>query len=153
MRTFLEQPEATFYHVTTIENWLEIKNSGFNSKSGNIFVSRVGELPVLIAIAIEQLPEIYTTDEIVFIKLPQSKNNFTIDEIIADHQATVEWTQPFQNIINRNHIPIENIEFMMSLRLEPNRDFIFTYLTRIANSGQVNYTEHNIQQRALTLIY
>lgn len=153
MQTFLDQSEATFYHATTIENWQAIKTNGLNSKSGRIFVSRVGELPVLLAIAFEQLPEIYSTDEIVFIKLPQFKNNFTIDELIIDNQAGVEWTQPFQNIILRHHIPIENIELMMSLRLEPNRDFILAYLTQIANSGQVNYVEHNILQRALGLIY
>lgn len=155
MQTFLDQPEATFYHVTTIENWTTIQVNGLNSNAGKLFVSRVGELPVLLAIALEQLPEIYTTEEIVFIKLPQSKNNFTIAEVRPDNQAGVEWTQRFQNIILRTHIPIENIELMMKLHLgqEPQRTFLMTYLTRIANSGQVNYQNHSIAEQALQLNY
>ncbi len=155
MQTFLDQPEATFYHVPTIENWATIQVNGLNSNSGKLFVSRVGELPVLLAIALEQLPEIYTTEEIVFIKLPQSKNNFTVAEIKSDNQAGVEWTQRFQNIILRTHIPIENIELMMKLHLgqEPQRTFLMTYLTRIANSGQENYQNHSITERALQLNY
>lgn len=155
MQTFLNQPEATFYHVTSIENWATIKVNGLNLNSGRLFVSRIGELPVLLAIALEQLPEIYTTEEIVFIKLPQFKNNFTVAEIRPDNQAGVEWTQPFQNIVLRTHIPIENIELMMRLHLgqEPNRTLLMTYLTRIANSGQVNYQNHTITERANQLIY
>lgn len=155
MQTFLNQPEATFYHVTTIENWATIQVNGLNSNSGKIFVSRVGELPVLLAIALEQLPEIYTTEEIVFIKLPQSKNNFTVAEIRPDNQAGVEWTQRFQNIILRKHIPIENIELMMKLYLgqEHQRTFLMSYLTRVANSGQVNYQNHSIYEQALQLNY
>lgn len=155
MQKFLNQPEATFYHVTTIENWKKIQVNGLNLNSGRIFVSRVGELPVLLAIAFEQLPEIYTTEEIVFIKLPQSKNNFTLAEIRPDNQAGVEWTQPFQNIILRTHIPIENIELMMKLHLgeEHKRIFLMTYLTLIANSGQLNYQNHSIFERAMQLDY
>lgn len=155
MQTFLDQPEATFYHVTTIENWATIQLNGLNSNSGSIFVSRIGELPVLLAIALEQLPEIYTTEEIVFIKIPQSKNNFTAAEIRPDNQAGVEWTQRFQNIILRKHIPIENIELMMKFNLgqEPQRTFLMTYLTQIANSGQVNYQNHSISVQALQLNY
>jgi hypothetical protein len=155
MQTFLDQPEATFYHITTIENWATIQVNGLNSNSGRMFVSRVGELPVLLAIALEQLPEIYTTEEIVFIKLPQSKNNFTVAEIRPDNQAGVEWTQPFQNIILRKHIPIENIELMLNLHLgqEPQRTFLMTYMTRIANGGKANYQTHSITELALNLNY
>ncbi len=156
MLTFLQQIEATFYHVTTKENWETIQENGLNSNSGRIFVSRVGELPILLAIAFEQLPEIYTTDKIVFIKLPQSKNNFILDEIRPDNQAGVEWTQPFQNIILRRHIPIDNIELMMELELgheETQRTSMITYLTRIANAGREYYQNHSITTRALQLIY
>jgi hypothetical protein len=157
MQTFLDQPEATFYHITTIENWATIQANGLNSNTGRLFVSRVGELPVLLAIALEQLPEIYTTEEIVFLKLPQSKNNFTIAEIRPDNQAGVEWTKPFQNIILRRHIPIENIELMMKLNLnlgrEEQRTFLMTYLTQIANAGRINYLNQNITQRANQIIY
>jgi hypothetical protein len=45
MLTFLQQPEATFYHITSFETWEKIKTEGFHSDSGRIFVSRVGELP------------------------------------------------------------------------------------------------------------
>lgn len=152
MQTFFNQPEATFYHVTTIENWTTIQANGLN---GPLFVSRVGELPVLLAIALEQLPEIYKTVEIIFLKLPQSQNNFTVDEIRPDNQACVEWTQPFQNIIIRRHIPIESIELMMKLNLgqEPQRTFLMTYLTQIATAGQVNYRNQSITQRANQFIY
>ncbi len=155
MQTFLDQPEATFYHITTIENWATIQAKGLYSNTEQLFVSRVGELPILLAIALEQLPEIYTTEEIVFLKLPQSKNNFTVAEIRPDNQAGVEWTQQFQNIILRRHIPIENIELMMKLNLgqEPQRTVLMTYLTQIANSGQVNYQNHSITERAKQLIY
>ena len=155
MQTFLNQSEATFYHVTTMENWATIQANGLNSKAGRLFVSRVGELPVLLAIAFEQLPEIYTTEEIVFIKLPQLKNNFTVNELRPDNQAGVEWTQPFQNIILRKHIPIENIELMMKLHLgqEPQRTFTIFYLTRIANAGRVNYQNHSITERAIQINY
>lgn len=154
MQTFLDQPEATFYHVTTIESWEQIKLNGLK---GKIFVSRVGELPVLLAIAFEQLPEIYTTntEEIVFLKLPHQKNNFIVTEIRPDNQAGVEWTQPFQNIILRQHIPIENIELMMKLKLgqEPQRTFSITQLTQIANAGQQNYHNHSVTERANQLSY
>jgi hypothetical protein len=157
MQTFLDQPEATFYHVTTIENWEQIQLYGLNSKSRRIFVSRVGDLPILLAIALEQLPEIYTTntEEIVFLKLTHQKNNFIVTEIRPDNQAGVEWTQPFQNIILRQHIPIENIEFMMKLKLgqEPQRTFAINQLTQIANAGQQNYVNHSITERAIQLIY
>src|SRR5690606_38137020 len=124
MQTFLNQPEATFYHITSIENWEKIKNSGIISNL--VFVSRVGELPVLLSIAFELLPEIYEASALVFLKLPQAKNNFLPNEIRPDLQAGVEWTQQFQNVILRDYIPTENIELMMILKLaeEPNRTFI-----------------------------
>lgn len=155
MNTFLNQPEATFYHITTIERWNEINQNGINVPSGRIFVSRVGELPVLLAIAFEQLPEIYETESIAVIKMPQARNNFQANEIIRDNQAGVEWTQPFQNIILRKIIPRENLELMTIIRLgqEPQRTFTMTYLTQIANDGQANYQEHFITQRANQLNY
>ncbi len=153
MNTFLDQPEATFYHVTTIENWNSIKANGLILQTGKLFVSRVGELPVLLSIAFEQISEIYTSEEIVFIKLPQSRNNFTIDELRPDNQSGAEWTKPFQNIILRRYIPVENIELMMKLSLgeEPQRTFMIDYLTRIANAGQMNYQNHSITERALKI--
>lgn len=156
MNTFLNQPEATFYHITTIENWKKIEVNGINSKQSKIFVSRVGELPVLLSIALEQLPEIYETEIIVFLKLPQTLNNFTDNEIIKDEQAGVEWTQPFQNIILRNNIPIENIELMNMINLGNNEDLRtsrITWLTQIAHSGQNRYQDHFIMQRANELQY
>lgn len=155
MQTFLNQPEATFYHVTTIENWATIKTVGLDSNNGQFFVSRVGELPILLAIAFEQLPEIYTTEEIVFLKLPQAKNNFKFSEIRRDNQAVIEWTQPFQNIILREHISKVNIELMMKIRLgrEPQRTFSITCLTQIANAGRENYQNQSITERSDQLIY
>ncbi|QCE39913.1 hypothetical protein [Psychroserpens sp. NJDZ02] len=156
MNTFLNQEEATFYHITTIENWEGIKINGFHSTEGKIFVSRVGELPILLAIALEQLPEIYDTETIVFLKFPQKLNNFTSKEIIQDKQAGVEWTQPFQNIILRKNIPIENIEIMNMIDIGNNdeiRTSRMTWLTQIANSGQNNYKNHCILQRAKEIKY
>ena len=155
METFLIQPESTFYHITSNENWTKIKEYGLYSAERKIFVSRVGEFPILLAIALEQIKEIYNTKEIVFLKLPQAKNNFTANEIQPDNQACFEWTQPFQNIILRKHIPVENLELMMKLKLgeEPQRTFLLTYLTQIANSGTVNYPNQYITQRASEIIY
>jgi hypothetical protein len=111
--------------------------------------------PVLAAIALEQLPEIYTTEAIVILKFPQVLNNFLATEIRADNQAGVEWTQPFQNIILRKVIPIENIELMMVLELgkDAQRTFILSQLTKIAYSGERNYREHSISLRAQQLVY
>jgi hypothetical protein len=156
MNTFLSQPEATFYHITPLENWERIKNEGLTSNNNRIFVSRVGELPVLLAIAIEQIPEIYESDGIAILKLPQSKNNFELNEIIMDTQARVEWTQPFQNIILKNHIPSENTELMMELRFGnegPFRGMLISQLISIANAGRVNYQNHSISERALNFRY
>jgi len=155
MQSFLDQPEATFYHMTTIEKWLTIRQDGFNPKSGRVFVSRVGELPVLLSIALEQLPEIYETEEVVFLKFPQKKNGFEPKEIIPDNQAAVEWTQPFQNIILRKHIPPSGIELMMTIKLgqEPNRTFRLDLLRQIASSGYHCYKDHYITQRASELTY
>jgi hypothetical protein len=88
MQTFLNIPGACFYHVTTLERWATIQsNNELRSREGKIFVSRVGEFPVLIAIAIEQLPDVYNTSGIVFLKLPQNKNSFRYEEIRPDNQA------------------------------------------------------------------
>jgi hypothetical protein len=155
MRTFLQQPTATFYHITTIENWKKIQSSGFRSESGRIFVSRVGELPVLLAIALEQLPELKDTEAIAILKFPQSRNNFLPPEITIDPQAGVEWTQPFHNIILRNYIPAEHIELMMILKLGEGvqRDFLMAYFASIANGGEVNYPGHSITLQANQLQY
>jgi len=149
MRTFLNQPDATFYHVTTIEAWTGIiAERRFHSPSGRIFVSRVGELPVLAAIALEQLPEINDTSEVVFLKFPQAKNNFLPEEIRPDNQALVEWSRPFQYIIRRQIIPVENIELMMTLRFrdESHKTFLLTELSRISNQGCENYPSHSIMR-------
>ncbi len=112
------------------------------------------ELPVLLAIAFEQLPEIYTSEKIVFLKLPQAKINILQTEIIIDNQAN-EWTKPFQNIICRKHIPIEKIELMMIINLgqEQHRECIINHLTQIASAGQENYLNHSITERANALNY
>ncbi len=156
MKNFLEQPEATFYHITPIENWESIKNNGLISTNGRLFVSRVGELPVLMAIAFQQIPELYYSNGIVILKLPQAKNNFHLNEIIRDNQAGVEWTQPFQNIILRNNIPIENIELMMELRFGnqgPVRDMFIAKLSVISEAGSVNYQNHSISNISMNLNY
>ena len=156
MNTFLLQPEATFYHVTTIENWEKIQLYGLHSIQRKIFVSRVGELPVLLAICLEQLPEIYTSEGIVFLKLPQKKNNFTPNDIIQDNQAPLEWTQIFQNIILKQYIPIESIELINIIFLgnsENERECRINYLAEIARSGQQNYQKHYITNRANELQY
>lgn len=156
MQTFLNQPEACFYHVTTLERWATIQSSNqFFSRYGRIFVSRLGEFPILAAIAIEQLPEIYESSGIVFLKLPQAKNNFKSDEIRRDDQATVEWTQPFQNIITRQSIPLSSIELMMTFPFlnEGVRTMWMTEFSRLANEGRVNYSRHYITERAGDLNY
>jgi hypothetical protein len=79
-----------------------------------------------------------------------------LNEIIRDTQARVEWTQPFQNIILRNHIQTENIELMMELRFDyirMERDSLINMLISIANSGQVNYVNHEITEKARSLAY
>lgn len=116
MNTFLNQPEATFYHVTTLENLGRLKEDGWNSSKKKIFVSRIGEFPILLSIAFEQLPEIYESEGIVFLKLPQSKNNFLKENIIADNQAGVEWTKDFQTIILNPIIPPVNFELMSVIK-------------------------------------
>jgi hypothetical protein len=116
----------------------------------------VGELPVLLAIAFEQIPEIYESEGIVILKLPQAKNNFEFNEIIRDSQAQVEWTQPFQNVILRNQIPFENIELMMELRFGnevSTRHMLISQLTSIAETGRVTYQNHSITERALNFRY
>lgn len=156
MQTFLNQPEACFYHVTTLERWNSIQaNNQIFSRDGRIFVSRVGEFPVLAAIAIEQLPEIYESLGIVFLKLPQARNNFRWEEIQQDYQAKVEWTQPFQNIITRQSIPLSSIELMMTFRFlnEEMRTIWMDEFSRLANEGQGNYNTHYIRARSGDLNY
>lgn len=154
METFLNQPEATFYHITTLERWNTIQEQGFRC-NGRIFVSRTAELPVILAIAIEQLLGIDEVAEIAVIKFPQARNNFTVEEIIPDDQAQVEWTQPFQNIILREFIPIDNIELMMTIRLGADmfRTLLMTEFARISNQGAENYPNHFLTQRAAQLVY
>ena len=86
----------------------------------------------------------------MFQKLPQCKNNFLEDEITTDNHALVEWTQPFQNIILRNYIPIENIELMpmIKLRVGDQKDCILNFLAQIVSAGQINYENHAIIARA-----
>jgi hypothetical protein len=156
MKTFLIQPEATFYHVTTIEKWEKIKVEGFKSKGKKILVSRVGELPILLAIATEQLKEIYDTSAIVILKFPQIKNNFVEIEISEDYHAdeSIEWTKSFHNIIHRQFIPIEGIELMMTLSTNNNSfPSLITCFTQIACSSRENYMEHSIYERAKQLKY
>lgn len=149
MQAFLNQPEATFYHVTTNERWNSIIVNGLCTN--RVFVSRVGEFPILLSIALLQLPDIYETEAIVFLKLPQEKNHFQVSEIIPDNQAEVEWTRPFQNIILRTYIPIENIELMMKIELGPDpgrREFLLNFLTKIEGNAETNYESHYITERA-----
>jgi len=153
MESFLSQPEATFYHITTGDRWATIQDNGLRPSDGRLFVSRVGELPVLLAIALEQLPEIYSANEIVFLKLPQALNQFNASEITQDHQARVEWSQPFQNIIHRSHPPPSGIELMMTIPLDNGRAFLLQLLTRIANQGSAQYPAHAIMTRANELRY
>ncbi|HTB52930.1 MAG TPA: hypothetical protein VK718_09175 [Ferruginibacter sp.] len=140
MQKFLDNPEAAFYHITTNDKWDSIQSSGgLISSTGRFFVSRVGELPVLLAIALEQLLVTDEVEEIVFLKLPNRKNDFKIDEIRQDTQAAVEWTQPFHNVILRQYIPLKHIEFMMKIKLgreEPQRTITISKLTQIAMLGQ-----------------
>jgi hypothetical protein len=150
------QPEATFYHVTTIEKWEKIKNEGFKSKYKKIYVSRVGELPILLAIATEQLKEIYETTAIVILKFPQIKNNFIESEITEDNHSdeSIEWTNPFHNIIHRQFIPIEGIELMMTLSTNNNCfPSLISCFTQIACSSRENYMEQSIYERAKKLKY
>lgn len=155
MEIFLQQSEATFYHVTTIENWDSIQVHGLVQKNKEIYVSRVGELPILLAIAFEQIPEIYDSEGFVVLKLPQTKNKFNTNELSPDTNAGVEWTQPFQNCILRNYIPPENIELMMMIKFPDNhlRSSIQTILTSIAASGNQNYPSHSIYNLSQQIQY
>lgn len=155
MEKFLNHPEATFYHITTIEKWDKIKQSGLKSRQGKIFVSRVGEFPILISIAIQQIPEIYTTNGIVVIKIPQAKNKFLPNEISPDNQALVEWTRPFQSIILKDILSADKIELMMIMpfKNETLREFILNYFTQIAESAQYNYAFHSIMEQAKNIDY
>ena len=156
MKTFLIQPEATFYHVTTLEKWEKIKVEGFKSNNKRIYVTRVAELPILLAIATDQLPEIYDTSAIVILKFPQIKNNFIESEISEDYHAdeNKEWTKPFHNIIHRHFIPIEGIELMMTLATNNNSfPSLITSFTQIACSSRENYMKHSIYERAKKLKY
>ncbi|MCW3117512.1 MAG: hypothetical protein JWM28_1594, partial [Chitinophagaceae bacterium] len=148
MNTFLNQPDATFYHITTWENWQSIQSQGLFSRTNKIFVSRIGEFPALAAIIVEQLPEMIETPYIVILKLPQEKNNFQDEEIFQDNQAGNEITKPFQNIIRRRKIPFANIEFMMRIK---NHEFIIDELNRIAGQFNVNYPNHSIYKHAQSL--
>lgn len=119
MRNYLIQENACFYHITTGQNWQRIQTEGLRSQTGRIFVSISGEFPVLISIAMEQLPEIRddSVTNLIFLRLPHSLNNFQVTEIIRDPQAPIEWSNPLQFIIHRDFIPITNIELMMDLSL------------------------------------
>jgi hypothetical protein len=122
MKTFLEQPTAAFYHITTLERWESIKRDGKLKSDfrGEIHVSLSGEFPILMDIAINELPEYHETENLVLIRLPQAKNHFTSKEIIENYQANDEefgeWTKPFQKIIKRAEIPFQNIELMMIIK-------------------------------------
>lgn len=156
MNTFLNQPEATFYHITTLEKWNTLKENGWDPSKKKIFVSRVGEIPILLSIALEQLPEIYESKGIVFLKLPQSKNNFVEANIKPDNQARVEWTKGFQNVILNPTIPPENFEIMCTIKFHENefeREKQMTFLNSIAQSGRENYNNHFITARAEELNY
>jgi hypothetical protein len=156
MQTFLNQPEATFYHITTERNWEEIKQKGLNNDEGKIFVSRVGELPVLLGIMMLQLPEIYDNDDnIAFLKIPQVLNQFTINDIVPDHQAHGLWTQPYHNIICKKHIPPQNIELMMIFKFKDpeHKSFLFTFFNNIETPSSQDYPNHVITKRSKNLKY
>lgn len=152
METFLNQPETTFYHITYGENFDQINQKGIQSDSGQIFVSKVGEFPVLLSIALTQLPEIENSQSILVWKLPQQKNEFSLEEIRPDQ--ALEWTQPFHNIILRNHISPDNIEFMMNIPLgdrEETRNFLKRHYDNIVFEVEPYYQNHYIMQRAIEL--
>lgn len=109
--------DAAFFHVTTIENMEGIKKNGLNrNEKGQIFVSSRGELSILLGIALLQLPEIYQSEGIVFLKMTQNEINITDEEIKKDRQ-TNEWTKNFQYIITRSNIPANQIKCLGSLYL------------------------------------
>lgn len=150
MKTFLQELNAAFYHITTIENWNAIKQTGINSEQKKIFVSSSGELSILFAILVDQLNRLdVKSEEIVFLKLSHAKNNFIETEIKPDTQAGVEWTQPFQYIIKRQTIPFANIELAVTLQLGTGlqRTKILTQISNIANEGRINY-EHAQREKS-----
>jgi hypothetical protein len=155
MKAFLNNPDSAFYHITPINNWNGIKENGLNASDKRIFVSCVSDLSVLFAIALEQLPEIYSSEGIAIIRLPQSKNNFQSNEFVQDMQALVEWTQPFQQIILRGHIPSESIELFMTIQFHSAslRDGVINQLTAIANAGESKFANHQMRTWAEGLKY
>ncbi|MGN6398681.1 MAG: hypothetical protein ACTHMI_24135 [Mucilaginibacter sp.] len=151
MQTYLDQPEATFYHICALEDLANITEQGIKGKNAEIFVSRVGEMPVLAAIAVEQLANLYDADGLVVLKLPQALNNFTVSEIFEDYRAPIERTGLFQNIIRRSHIPVGCFEIMMKIEFGTRRQVIFDLLNALAAQANINYPHHAIYKRAQQL--
>lgn len=142
IQDFLDQPDATFYHITSQDNWDAIQSDG-EIKGDRIFVSRVGELPILLSILEEQLHDILDSKGVVFLKFPQAKNNFLATEIRPDNQAN-EWAKTFQCVILRDSIPIDNIELMMNFNLNIERESKKRFLSEIANACHEIYKNHYI---------
>lgn len=113
MRTFLEKEEAAFFHITTYSKWEQIQQSSlipFNRKG--ISAIRVFDLPIIHSVIALQLyaPEVDEENDYVVLKIPQSLNKFTPNEIGPD--IVFEWTWPLQNNILRPSIEANNLELV-----------------------------------------
>ncbi|MCU0437553.1 MAG: hypothetical protein MUC49_06520 [Raineya sp.] len=152
MQNFLNQPDATFYHITNGRSWKNIQTQGLNGNPKNeIYVSRCGEFPILAGIIVSQLntpKEAAMGDDIVILKLPQAKNNFQTNQINEDNNAEGLWTQPFQYVITCQNIPITNIELMMKFEfsgiIDMRNQFITAIIEPLDNHGQMYYNHHSI---------
>ena len=151
MQSFLDQPEATFYHICPLEAWDNIDRKGVFGRNNEIYVSRVGEMPVLAAIAMEQLDQTPDATGIAVLKIPQALNNFTVEEIFEDYRAPHEKTGPFQNIIRRSWIPPGHFETVLKIEFGQHRDFHLDWLNNLAAQANINYPIHYIYQRAKAL--
>ena len=152
MQTFLDQPEATFYHITPLENLESICREGIKGRHHEIFVSRVGEMPVLAAIIMEQLVhDIQEASGIAVLKIPQALNHFTTADIFEDYRAPVERTGVLQNMIRRALIPVGCFETMLTIEFREHRDFYFGLFNQLAQQANLLYPKQVIYQRARAL--
>ncbi|GAA4301176.1 hypothetical protein [Aestuariibaculum suncheonense] len=147
MREFLTQENVAFYHITLASRWENmIQQNGLRPRDGRIFVSRTNDRGILYGIAIGQLPEIYAENRIAILRLPQILNNFLTQEISVDMQSN-EPTMPLQNIINRPHIPPNQIELVEIIEFDINE------ITRIAAATEAELNNNEMYQQSFDLIY
>ena len=111
MIEFLNAPDSSFYHLTIVSKLEGIKKNGlkaFNQKG--ISVIRTHDIRIVNSLIVTQLnsPAVQLENNFVLLKIPQSLNNFTPNEIRPD--IVLEWTTPLHNNIINRVIPFEKLE-------------------------------------------